>query len=42
MAPYISLSLRLTHKITIIGVIGVIGVILVGGMHLYSEIEMAS
>ena len=32
-----SLSLRLTHKITAIGVIGVMGVILVGGIHLYGE-----
>jgi methyl-accepting chemotaxis protein len=32
-----SLSLRLTHKITAIGVIGVLGVILIGGIHLYGE-----
>jgi methyl-accepting chemotaxis protein len=32
-----SFSLRLTHKITAIGVIGVIGIILVGGIHLYGE-----
>src|SRR6476619_8631729 len=32
-----SLSLRLTHKITAIGVIGVIGVVLIGGIHLYGE-----
>ena len=32
-----SLSLRLTHKITAIGVIGVIGVILIGGIHMYGE-----
>jgi len=32
-----SLSLRLTHKITAIGVIGLMGVILVGGIHLYGE-----
>jgi methyl-accepting chemotaxis protein len=30
-------SLRLTHKITAIGVIGGIGVFLVGGIHLYGE-----
>lgn len=36
-----SLSLRLTHKITAIGVIGVIGVVLIGGMHLYGENAMA-
>jgi methyl-accepting chemotaxis protein len=29
-----SLSLRLTHKITAIGVIGLMGVVLVGGIHL--------
>jgi methyl-accepting chemotaxis protein len=34
-------SLRLTHKITAIGVIGVIGVILLGGIHLYGESAMA-
>jgi len=32
-----SLSLRLTHKITAIGVVGVIGVVLIGGIHLYGE-----
>jgi methyl-accepting chemotaxis protein len=31
------LSLRLTHKITAIGIIGVAGVILVGGLHMYGE-----
>ncbi|GMO93873.1 methyl-accepting chemotaxis protein [Bradyrhizobium sp. TM239] len=35
------LSLRLTHKITAIGVIGVIGVVLIGGIHLYGENAMA-
>jgi methyl-accepting chemotaxis protein len=30
-------SLRLTHKITAIGIIGVAGVILVGGLHIYGE-----
>ncbi|TQF33807.1 HAMP domain-containing methyl-accepting chemotaxis protein [Bradyrhizobium sp. UNPA324] len=34
-------SLRLTHKITAIGVIGVIGVVLIGGIHLYGERAMA-
>ncbi|MCA1416449.1 HAMP domain-containing protein [Bradyrhizobium sp. NBAIM20] len=34
------LSLRLTHKITAIGVIGVIGVVLIGGIHLYGERRM--
>jgi methyl-accepting chemotaxis protein len=34
------LSLRLTHKITAIGVIGVIGVVLIGGIHLYGERAM--
>ena len=34
-------SLRLTHKITAIGIIGVAGVILVGGMHMYGESAMA-
>ena len=33
-------SLRLTHKITAIGVIGVIGVVLIGGIHLYGERTM--
>lgn len=36
-----SLSLRLTHKITAIGVIGVVGVVLIGGMHLYGENAIA-
>src|SRR5450631_1974552 len=36
-----SLSLRLTHKITAIGIIGVIGVVLIGGIHLYGEKAMA-
>ena len=36
-----SLSLRLTHKITAIGVIGLIGVVLVGGIHLYGENTVA-
>ncbi|MGZ5874120.1 MAG: methyl-accepting chemotaxis protein [Bradyrhizobium sp.] len=35
-------SLRLTHKITAIGIVGVAGVILVGGIHIYGESEMAS
>ena len=35
------LTLRLTHKITAIGVIGVIGVVLIGGIHLYGEKAMA-
>jgi methyl-accepting chemotaxis protein len=34
------LSLRLTHKITAIGVIGVVGVALIGGIHLYGERAM--
>ena len=34
------LSLRLTHKITAIGVVGVIGVVLIGGIHLYGENAM--
>ncbi len=34
------LSLRLTHKITAIGVIGVVGVVLIGGIHLYGEKAM--
>ncbi|MBR1179003.1 HAMP domain-containing protein [Bradyrhizobium sp. KB893862 SZCCT0404] len=33
-------SLKLTHKITAIGVIGVIGVVLIGGIHLYGERAM--
>jgi methyl-accepting chemotaxis protein len=36
-----SLSLRLTHKITAIGVIGLMGVVLVGGIHLYGEDAVA-
>jgi methyl-accepting chemotaxis protein len=36
-----SLSLRLTHKITAIGIIGLIGVVLVGGIHLYGESAVA-
>jgi methyl-accepting chemotaxis protein len=35
------LSLRLTHKITAIGIIGVAGVILVGGLHMYGESAVA-
>jgi methyl-accepting chemotaxis protein len=35
-------SLRLTHKITAIGVIGVLGVTLVGGIHWYGETAMAA
>ena len=38
MRPF---SLRLTHKITAIGVIGVIGVVLIGSIHLYGEKAMA-
>jgi methyl-accepting chemotaxis protein len=34
-------SFRLTHKIVAIGVAGIAGVILVGGMHVYGESEMA-
>ncbi|MET3906255.1 methyl-accepting chemotaxis protein [Bradyrhizobium sp. S3.3.6] len=34
------LALRLTHKITAIGVIGVVGVVLIGGIHLYGERAM--
>ena len=37
-----SLSLRLTHKITAIGVIGLVGVITVGGIHLYGENAVAA
>jgi methyl-accepting chemotaxis protein len=37
-----SVSLRLTQKITAMGIVGVAGVVLVGGMHMYSEGEMAS
>ena len=32
-----SLSLRLTQKITAIGIVGVVGVVLIGGIHLYGE-----
>jgi methyl-accepting chemotaxis protein len=35
------LSLRLTHKITAIGVIGAVGVILIGGIHFYGESAIA-
>jgi methyl-accepting chemotaxis protein len=34
-----SLSLRLTHKITAIGIIGLMGVVLVGAIHFYGENE---
>jgi methyl-accepting chemotaxis protein len=34
-------ALRLTHKITAIGIVGVLGVVLVGGMHMYGEAAMA-
>jgi methyl-accepting chemotaxis protein len=34
-------SLRLTHKITAIGIIGVAGVVLVGAMHMYGETAIA-
>jgi methyl-accepting chemotaxis protein len=34
-------SLRLTHKITVIGIIGVAGVVLVGAMHMYGESAIA-
>jgi methyl-accepting chemotaxis protein len=34
-------SFRLTHKIVAIGIAGIAGVILVGGMHVYGESEMA-
>ena len=37
-----SVSLRLTHKITAIGIIGVVGVILTGGIHFYGESAMAA
>src|SRR5579872_566855 len=33
-------KIKLTHKITAIGILGVVGVILVGGMHMYGETEM--
>src|SRR6266478_4956479 len=32
-----SFSIRLTHKITAIGLIGVVGVIFTGGIHFYGE-----
>jgi methyl-accepting chemotaxis protein len=32
-----SISLRLTHKISAIGIVGVVGVILVGAIHMYGE-----
>ena len=32
-----SISLRLTHKISAIGIVGVIGVVLVGAIHMYGE-----
>jgi methyl-accepting chemotaxis protein len=35
------ISLRLTHKISAIGIVGVIGVILVGGIHMYGESAMS-
>jgi methyl-accepting chemotaxis protein len=35
-------ALRLTHKITAIGIIGVAGVILVGAMHMYGESSVAA
>ncbi|MBR1191727.1 HAMP domain-containing protein [Bradyrhizobium sp. AUGA SZCCT0169] len=35
------ISLRLTHKITAIGVVGVFGVVLIGGIHMYGEKAMA-
>jgi methyl-accepting chemotaxis protein len=41
LALFSSFSLRLTHKITAIGIVGVAGVILVGGMHMYAEAEIA-
>jgi methyl-accepting chemotaxis protein len=37
-----ALSLRLIHKITALGIVGVAGIVVVGGMHLYGEAEMAS
>ena len=37
-----SFSLRLTHKIVAIGIIGVAGVVLVGGMHMYGESQIAA
>jgi methyl-accepting chemotaxis protein len=41
LALFSSFSLRLTHKITAIGIVGVAGVVLVGGMHMYAEAEIA-
>jgi methyl-accepting chemotaxis protein len=35
-------SLRLTHKITALGIVGVAGVVLVGGMHMYADTEVAT
>jgi methyl-accepting chemotaxis protein len=35
-------SLRLTHKITAIGIVGVVGVTLVGGLHMYGESAVAA
>ena len=35
------ISLRLTHKISAIGIVGVIGVVLVGGIHMYGESAMS-
>ena len=35
------LCVRLTHKITAIGIVGLAGVVLVGGMHMYAESEIA-
>ena len=37
MASLSGFSLRLTHKITAIGITGVLGVIMVGGIHMYGE-----
>src|ERR1700722_3603522 len=31
------IALRLTHKISAIGIVGVLGVVLVGGIHMYGE-----
>ena len=40
--PFFSnFSFRLTHKITAIGIVGVAGVLLVGGLHMYGESEIA-
>ena len=35
------ISVRLTHKITAIGITGVVGVLMVGGLHMYGESAMA-